>query len=269
MRSTVSTSPKEATPPIPIFLFLSPSPLQEICINMHDLNKSIRVNNATRQPQPGMGYGTHGGAPRGNPDDPVAAAQAGGGGYVRLPPNSMSSLPKQVQQQQGRPGYPHDEYMHPHHAAAAAAAAHAAYYGGEQGPPPPPPPPPPSMPPLPPRQVPPQAADPAVSAAAHASAVQQGRDPIRFPTSFPSMLVAFTDKIAQFNMECSAYQMAFHWLTNTLPPSCLPNAFQRASIHRVFASSFDVREIQSALLHTEKILNRVPPRSRARRTCRR
>ena len=41
---------------------LSLLPLQEICINMHDLNKSIRVNNATRQPQPGpMGYG--GGAP--------------------------------------------------------------------------------------------------------------------------------------------------------------------------------------------------------------
>ena len=36
---------------------------------MHDLNKSIRVNNNARQPQPGLGYGPH----RGNPEDPVAA----------------------------------------------------------------------------------------------------------------------------------------------------------------------------------------------------
>ena len=148
---------------------------------MHDLNKSIRVNNTSRQGPPGMGnpYGTQGGT-RGNPDDPLQAA-GGGGGYVRLPPNSMNTLPKQPGQQQGRPGYPHDDYMHPHHAAAAAAAAAHAYYGGEQGPPPPPPPPPPQgpMPPLPPRQVPPpQAPDAAVSAAAHASAVQQGRDSI-------------------------------------------------------------------------------------------
>ena len=224
-------------PSDPYFPSLSLSPLQEICINMHDLNKSIRVNNNARQPQPGMGYGPH----RGNPEDPVAAAQGGGGGggYVRLPPNSMSSLPKQLQQQQGRPGYPHDDYMHPHHAAAA--AAQHAYYGGEQGPPPPPPHPS-SMPPLPPRQVPPQAAEGAVSAAAHASAVQQGRDSIRFLRSF-----TYQSNVCRFHrlscpllthgIKCLFVGMT---LANTLPLSYLPIAFQRTSMQRVVAILFDV-----------------------------
>lgn len=213
---------------------------------MHDLNKSIRVNNATRQPQPGMGYGPHGGA-RGNPEDPVAAAQGGGGGYVRLPPNSMSSLPKQVQQQQGRPGYPHDDYMHPHHAAAAAAAAHA-YYGGEQGPPPPPPPPPPSMPPLPPRQGPPQAAEGAVSAAAHASAVQQGRDSIRFSKPFQLGVQCLRDAIKMAHILPLCCIDLLHILSSKqVFRECLPYALMsRFSVGTAIGNNIELRPSQIA-----------------------
>ena len=75
--ATYFTSGPFCFPPSP-----SLSPLQEICINMHDLNKSIRVNNATRQPQqqqqPGMGPPPGGmgyGPARG--EDPAAQARRG------------------------------------------------------------------------------------------------------------------------------------------------------------------------------------------------
>ncbi len=105
--------------------FLPSSPLQEICINMHDLNKSIRVNNSTpsnlRQTLSSYGGGPGGaGGPGGGPGGPgpsplpppqqqqLQFAPRGGGGGAGgggPPGNSMSTL-------KGNHRAPyHDDYM--------------------------------------------------------------------------------------------------------------------------------------------------------------
>ena len=61
------------------------SNLQEICINMHDLNKSIRVNNATPSGLRGTLAYPGGGGPGGGPPPPGPQQPPGGGGPSPLP----------------------------------------------------------------------------------------------------------------------------------------------------------------------------------------